>query len=214
MTERVPSESFRHALEEAGVGLYTGVPDSLLKEFSSLKQSRPRQIFRQVAGHQVNPKRTRLWLHDNSRQTRILHPGEFLLSRTAVPSASGSFAYADAQNCSMIFINCRRFTYGLGWASSGSFCADIFRKGKPKSSVYIYIYINILIQKTFLNYNLKAKGARNIRELQRKTAHCSRQAQNVINYVSIAPARADRESDPLEKQTKAKKTRHANQNDP
>lgn len=33
MTERVPSESFRHALEEAGVGLYTGVPDSLLKEF-------------------------------------------------------------------------------------------------------------------------------------------------------------------------------------
>ncbi len=33
MTQRVPSESFRHALEEAGVGLYTGVPDSLLKEF-------------------------------------------------------------------------------------------------------------------------------------------------------------------------------------
>lgn len=33
MTERVASESFRRALEEAGIGLYTGVPDSLLKQF-------------------------------------------------------------------------------------------------------------------------------------------------------------------------------------
>jgi len=33
MTDRVPSESLRQALEEAGVGFYTGVPDSLLKDF-------------------------------------------------------------------------------------------------------------------------------------------------------------------------------------
>lgn len=32
MSEKVPSQAFRAALEEAGIGLYTGVPDSLLKD--------------------------------------------------------------------------------------------------------------------------------------------------------------------------------------
>ena len=72
--------------------------------------------------------------------------------------------------------------------------------------------VYMLIQKTFVSCDLKAKGARNIREFQRKTAHGSRPAQNVINYVSTAPARADRGSDPLEKHTKAKNIRHSSQN--
>ena len=65
--------------------------------------------------------------------------------------------------------------------------------------------VYMLIQKTFVSCDLKAKGARNIREFQRKTAHGSRPAQNVINYVSTAPALADRRSDPSEKQTKRRK---------
>jgi hypothetical protein len=36
--------------------------DALLKKCSSLKQRGPRQIFGQVAGHQVNPKRNLGWL--------------------------------------------------------------------------------------------------------------------------------------------------------
>ena len=98
---------------------------------------------------------------------------------------------------------------GWGGGSGGFFVYRQFQKGKAQK-----LRIYILIQRTLLNFDLKAKGARNIREFRRKTGHCSRPAQNVINYVSTAPAQADRGSAPSEKQTKAKKTKHANQNTP
>ena len=96
---------------------------------------------------------------------------------------------------------------GLGWGVWRTLFYRQFQKGKAQK-----LRIYILFQKTFVRYDLKAKGARNIREFQRKTAHGSRPAQNVINYVSTAPARADRGSDPSEKHTKAKNIRHSSQN--
>ena len=85
MTQRVPSESFRDALEAAGVGLYTGVPDSLLKDFCayiSRELAPERHLITAnegnsvalAAGHYLATGRPSLVYMQNSGQGNAVNP--------------------------------------------------------------------------------------------------------------------------------------------
>ena len=85
MTTRVPSKSFRDALEAAGIGLYTGVPDSLLKEFCAFV-SREVAVERHLiaanegnsvalaAGHYLATGKPSLVYMQNSGQGNAVNP--------------------------------------------------------------------------------------------------------------------------------------------